>query len=364
MRDMVPTRWALAEILLFLGLLSIYSYFIQSPGPNGLSRLDLVLSVAERGTMTIDAYQSNTVDKGYFAGHYYSDKPIGISMFSLPAYLIIRSAFVDLGLWPLNLQMIVYLLNLVVVAVPSALLGVLVYRMTWHMGVARLPALVGAVAFGLGTLVFPFAVLYFGHATSAFFGFAAFYALFVATRRQDSGRWVALAGALVGAAVITEYPLVIVGAVLLVYLLVRLRTWRNLALYVLGGLPFALVLGLYNYVNFDSPFSLSYEHVYLQQFAGMHQGIFGLTAPSGAVVMDLLFSGKGLLTYSPFLILAPLGAFALLRQPRWRPEALVLTAVVVLFLTYNSAYFLPFGGWTPGPRFLVPMLPFAGVAVG
>jgi len=41
-----------------------------------------------------------------------------------------------------------------------------------------------------------------------------------------------------------------------------------------------------------------------------------------------------------------------------RAEALVCAAVPALFLVYNAAYYLPFGGQGPGPRFLVPAMPF------
>jgi hypothetical protein len=33
-------------------------------------------------------------------------------------------------------------------------------------------------------------------------------------------------------------------------------------------------------------------------------------------------------------------------------------ALAVAFVVYNSGYATPFGGGTPGPRFLIPMLPF------
>ena len=34
------------------------------------------------------------------------------------------------------------------------------------------------------------------------------------------------------------------------------------------------------------------------------------------------------------------------------------------FLVYNAGYYLPFGGGSPGPRFLIPMLPFLAVPLG
>jgi hypothetical protein len=46
-----------------------------------------------------------------------------------------------------------------------------------------------------------------------------------------------------------------------------------------------------------------------------------------------------------------------------RLEVLVCGAICILFLAFNAGYFIPFGGWTPGPRFLLPALPFATVLV-
>jgi hypothetical protein len=35
--------------------------------------------------------------------------------------------------------------------------------------------------------------------------------------------------------------------------------------------------------------------------------------------------------------------------------------VALGYLVYNSGYYQPFGGFVPGPRFLVPLLPFLGI---
>jgi hypothetical protein len=51
------------------------------------------------------------------------------------------------------------------------------------------------------------------------------------------------------------------------------------------------------------------------------------------------------------------------RQGR-RAEALLLGLLPVGFLVYNAAYATPFGGHVPGPRFLIPAIPFLTVALG
>ena len=60
---------------------------------------------------------------------------------------------------------------------------------------------------------------------------------------------------------------------------------------------------------------------------------------------------------TPLAIAAALGLPLLWRTGR-RAEAAVCAAIPLLFLAYNAAYYLPFGGQSPGPRFLVPALPF------
>jgi hypothetical protein len=80
--------------------------------------------------------------------------------------------------------------------------------------------------------------------------------------------------------------------------------------------------------------------------------------------MELLFSPIGLLTLTPVVALGWLGIVFLYR--RNRSEALLFGSIIVAYLVYNSGYRAGyralFGGWTPGPRFLIATLPF--VAVG
>ena len=78
--------------------------------------------------------------------------------------------------------------------------------------------------------------------------------------------------------------------------------------------------------------------------------------------MQLLFGYIGMLTISPIVIAGVAGLIPLWRAG-WRREAALVGALAAAYLVYNSGYDVPFGGGTPGPRFLIPVLPFLALGV-
>ena len=90
-------------------------------------------------------------------------------------------------------------------------------------------------------------------------------------------------------------------------------------------------------------------------------GFFGITLPRWDAVRDLLFAGRGLLVLTPVLVMAVVGV-VLMRRRGHRAEAWTIAAVAIAYFVYNIGYWQPYGGGTPGPRFLIPALPF--VALG
>jgi hypothetical protein len=347
------------KLILMLLLLFCYSFFHQVPVWNEYSRYDLVLALVDDHTTRIDPYHENTGDKAFYNGHYYSDKAPGSALLAAPTYALIRSVSRLMRIDQPDPGTVMYALALTASGIPTVLLILLLLHLLQSL-VGEWWALAMSAGYGLGTIAFPFATMYFGHAASTFFLFAAFYTLWCVRATHSVWRPI-LAGVLAGWAVLVEFTTCLGVVALLFYALSHNR--RVLLLMIIGAAPPALLLFGYHWVSFGGPLNLGYANLPDGHFAaGMSQGVFGITRPKLAVLNEILLGPRGLLYLSPWLALAPLGLWRL-RQTHVCKEIVLCTAISLAFLTFNAGYYLPFGGWTPGPRFLMPALPFATVLV-
>src|SRR5204863_3700777 len=119
-----------------------------------------------------------------------------------------------------------------------------------------------------------------------------------------------------------------------------------------GALPGAAVLLAYNAAAFGAPWHLSYRYIANGYVFQQNEGLFGVGVPTAYSTYQVFAGGGGLLVVSPVLIAAGWGLVLLARTHGG--EALVCAAVAVFFLAVDCGYFLPYGGLSPGPRFLVP----------
>ncbi|HWX96842.1 MAG TPA: hypothetical protein VNZ01_08305 [Solirubrobacteraceae bacterium] len=352
----VRRRTALWAVLL-VGL--AFASVIQNWSDNQSSHYDLIRAL-DAGRTTIDAGPYRTKDKAYYHGHWYSARAPGLAMYSLPFYELLQA--VDAPAVARASQALrgedemIYFVGLW----GSVLPGLVMLLLVWRVADRFEPGYGGptAVVLGLGTMVLPFSTLLFSHVLAATLGFAAFAIMMRERAGPPRPMLLAAAGLLMGYAITSEYPLALVAVVLGLYLIARPGALTpgllasRVGAYVLGGVLGIVPLLLYNHAAFHSWTHLAYSNIPQQQ-----KGFFGISAPSLPVLGTLLFDSRGLLTLSPVLVMGAVGTVLLYRRGS-RAEALTIAAVCVLYLGYNSGYYLPFGGGAPGPRFLITMLPF------
>ncbi|HEX5851898.1 MAG TPA: hypothetical protein VFY36_02280 [Solirubrobacteraceae bacterium] len=336
-----------------------YATVIQSFSWNQASHYDLIRAI-DHGKTTIDANQSNTGDKVFYKGHFYSARAPGLALFALPFYDTLNFLNADALARDSEAQRsddeMVYLIGLWGNVLPGLLLLLLVWRVSERFEPGYGAA--AAALLGLGTMVLPLSTMLFSHVLTAFLGFAAFALMLKERDGPPRPLLLAVAGLAMGYAVASEYPLFFVALVLGLFLLSRrdartpLGVLRRAGAYILGGIVGIVPLVLYNHYAFHSWTHLAYSDVPRQQ-----KGFFGIGSPSLKVLSTLLFDSRGLFTISPVLILATVGAVMLYRRGK-RAEALTVAGICACYVGYNSGYYLPFGGGFMGPRFLTTMLPF------
>src|SRR5206468_1158254 len=123
-------------------------------------------------------------------------------------------------------------------------------------------AVLVALACGFGTFAFNYGGAFFGHMLAATF-LVGGWALASEDRHL---RWAGLLG---GCSVLTEYPLVVLQAAIVVYLALGPDRVRRVRDYVLGAAPCAVLLFVWNGLVTGSPLDFPYSHV-PEQFKQMH----------------------------------------------------------------------------------------------
>jgi len=357
-------------LIIFCLLAFVFTYFYQDGGWNGNSRFDLIFSSVQERRLTIDNFQNqpgtDTKDKAYFNGHYYSDKAIGPAALGailyLPIYWFNRVS--DLGNPAASETILTYL----VIGIPSAIAGSLIYLLCWYLSRSRFRAYLVTLAITLGTMYFPYGIIFFSHQFTSALLFSAFFLIFFLKEKPEKWKnWhLFLIGFLMGWALISEYQAAIIILALAcyyVYALWRNRTYRHtrsFVLPVLGGLIPVLLQMVYNKLCFGNFLTIGYINESDPTFtSAMAQGVMGIHWPNlSALYYMTLHPTEGIFWESPALLLSIAGVVYMFCKRRYRVEAILVMLVIGAYLVIMSGYYMWWGGFAVGPRFIIPMLPF------
>ena len=320
--------------------------------------------------------QCSSGDIGYVpaSGQFHPNKPPGASFLGVPGYWITYHMELWFGLdpddwWILTLNS--WLVSVCSVGFVSALGCVLLFRLGSDLSGGRsFPAALAALAFAFGTTFFPFGTIFFDHNLTAVFLLASFYFLWRARQQEEAvpckPHLFLAAGLCAGVAAITNYIAAPAGAAVGLYALLATRrpdsagrwNWAGAGWFSLGVLPMLLLICWYNSVNFGSPFRLANDFQNpLFKDTTAFLGMFHWPSPYIAQIVTIS-PYRGLFFLAPVTIMSGYGLFVWLREKTYAPEARLCLAVFGFFFLVNVSFNGYHGGFSAGPRYLVPGLPF------
>jgi hypothetical protein len=244
------------------------------------------------------------------------------------------------------------------IAISTALLGTILYGFLGRFTMSRRYRVAVTLSYGLLSVAFPYANSFYSHQLAALVLFVAF--VLVCRPDLPAKGWAGLVaiGLLLGLAVVTEYPTVLIAAPLFLYAWLRLATKRRIGWVIAGGAVPGSLAASYNQAIYHTPLPVGYHYSALWQ-TQHSTGFMSLTYPKLDALWGIVGSPyRGLFFLSPVLLLAVAGLVLAWRRPPYRAETVLSTLAVAGFLVFNASSSMWWGGFAVGPRYLLPMLPF------
>jgi len=335
------------------------------------SRYAIILSLVNDRSVSIDNYASmGTPDIGKINGHYYSFFPPTISLMAIPFYL--------LGIQIGAAQITTFLISTVF----AVLTGLVIYKFGRKLGWTQAVAFFSWMVFAFATNAWGYSVTFYAHLVSAFFLISATYV--VIFNEDNSWRKSLVFWLIYGIAVWVDYPNVFSFLPLAVMNLSKLFLVAN---FVDGYklkinlahlftpiifITFLVGYGYYNYQLFGHPLRLSNAIPRVRDLKVVQNvstevekkalGILQTRNLLEGLRSFTLSHDRGVLVYSPIMILAALGLIYFSRRRSHVGVVLLLIAANNLLL--YSMFGDPYGGWSFGSRYMIAVVPQLAILIG
>jgi hypothetical protein len=355
---------AVGVMIALLFLIAFVAMTKRDPASwNDVSRVAAIESLVDRGTWVIDdsPWVDQTQDKIQLGGKFYSDKMPVLSIMGAGVYAITRAglgATLDPGCAKSGRPCAYYWLTLILVGVPVALLVLLFYQYAIANGISPWTAVLGTFALGLGTMIFPYALVLNHHAPAAVSLFASFFLL--ARRAASTPRRFAAAGFFAALAVSYDAVSGIIAASLFGIALVQ--SWRRLPYFVLGAVIPVAVTAFLDYQiahTIIPPYLLTSAYSYPGSAFPATVGGNGTPDDYVAYSFRMFLGAQGLFAFNPLLLFALFGAVGVALRPRHplRVAAIFTILGFGLLCIYLAVGTGNLGGVAYGERWFVNAIP-------
>jgi hypothetical protein len=217
----------------------------------------------------------------------------------------------------------------------------------------------------LGTTVFPYGIMFVGHALS---GGALVVGLWLLIKSRKEPRlgflWALLSGLVTASAVFLEYHSVIAVICIAAWTVSMKDRWKVLPAFAAGALLMAAGYLVLHQVMFHSPFLTGHSCLMsAHNRFSQASGYLGLSSPHVGSLVDHLFDPyMGLLPLMPWLLVGGgLGIYLLLKKPIGdlpQGAARTIAAIFIVYLLFVVCLdkWRMMNGWSIGPRYLVPAI--------
>ncbi len=347
-----PWHEALIAALIFLLVFTAYTLSGNRFSFDSKWSIHTALSLVREGNADLDEYRAFVTQHDEFGaletfnGHLYTNFPIGPILFAVPVVAVLdqvaRHAWgIDLGAYvghaiPSDIEALVA--GLIV-----ALNAVVIY------GIARLRlrrpyALFLTVVFAFGTSAWSTASrALWQHGPSMLCLSLTLYLLLLAQRKPYLSQFAALPLAL---AYLNRPGNNIAVVLLTIYVFWQYR--RYFGYYLLWAAVVAVPFMLYNW---------SIYHALLPPYFTLYRGS-ALDSFFAGAVGTLLSPSRGLLIFSPVLLLSFAGVFIAIKRRAFHRLDAFLCIIIVANWLITAMWPIWWGGWSYGPRLLSDYLPF------
>ncbi|MEM2567420.1 MAG: hypothetical protein QXH20_02990 [Candidatus Bathyarchaeia archaeon] len=214
-------------------------------------------------------------------------------------------------------------------------------------------ALALSIIYGLSTLAWPYAKFNFNQPLTSLLLLMGFYFLWN-YRKTANARYILLSGLSFGYLLFTRISAIV--AIPWAFLI-----WRD----VLQKYRFKLgyLVLWFSLISLFLLLNIGYNFYAFGRFFGGYAGEKWNTPFLIGLYGLLMSSGKGLLLFVPISNLFPWGLAKFFEQGK-KLEAIICLGLLLTFLAFHAPFWTWHGGWSWGPRFLVPIMPFLVIPLG